>query len=431
MTEIVVPSSPLQGLYRLDMEARRERLLAAGVLEPKEVALLADMVAPEMNALSDQFVENALGSYPLPFGVVPDFVVDGVSRVIPMAVEETSIIAALSSAMKWVRQEGEISTEVVGRCRLGQIYFPSLQNDIADFIAVVATHKAAWLEGLNADLAKGLVKRGGGVQDLQVRPLLAAPGEMHAVVHVLIDTCDAMGANIITQVCEALKPMIEAASGEQGTMCIVSNLSDTQLTRARVVIRQVSEEQGRLLEQASRFAELDPYRAATSNKGVMNGMDAVLVATGNDWRAVEAGVHAYAAKQGQYRSITRWRWHDDGRLVGELEAPIATGCVGGITKLHPLAQLSLRLLQVSSSAELSRTVAAVGLMQNLAAIRALMGKGIVQGHMRLHIDNLLLAAGANPAEKKALKPQLEAFLQDRATITLGDVREQLQQLRAA
>lgn len=428
MTDTLIRSSQLRGLYQLSLEERRQRLVDANVLNDADLRLLRDIVSTDISTLSDQLIENALGAFPLPFGVVPGFIIDGQERIIPLAVEETSIIAALSKTAKWIAEQGKITTNIVGHTRLGQIYFPQIRQDISIFMARIAQHKQTLIAHINATLARGLVARGGGVQDLEVRPLLSTPDEMHVVIHVLVDTCDAMGANIITQICEALRAPIESLTGEHANMGIVSNLSDTQITQATLVMEGIDPDLGKRLEHASRFAELDPYRATTSNKGVMNGVDAVLIATGNDWRAVEAAVHAYAARHGQYRSITRWRYQNT-QLIGTLEAPIATGCVGGMTKLHPLAQLSLRLLQVTDAKNLSRIVAAVGLAQNLAALQALVGDGIVKGHMRLHIKNLMLAAGAQPDEQEKLKPLLELHLASQQVITLGDVTQALQHMR--
>jgi hydroxymethylglutaryl-CoA reductase len=419
--------SPFSGFYKLSQQQRYQKLLQHGVLTPEEVLLLQNTVSPQMNELADGFIENAIGCFSLPLGVVPQMIIDGQAKIIPMAVEETSIIAALSNTAKWVASHGELMTESVGNANLGQIYFPKI-TDMVSFISKIQAQKQGLIACVNQDVAKGLAERGGGVVDLEVRTLLEKPGALKAVVHVLVDTCDAMGANIINQACEYLKKPLEALTGEQASMCIVSNLADQKLTRARVVIHDIDEKHGEAIEEASHFAELDPYRAATSNKGVMNGMDAVLIATGNDWRAVEAGVHAYAARSGQYRSITRWRMYE-GDLVGELEAPIITGCVGGVTKLHPVAQMALNMLEVNTAKELSRVVGAVGLMQNLGAIRALIGDGIVKGHMRLHIKNLIIAVGAQPNEADELQTLLERRLVTKNKVSLSDAKELLSELR--
>ncbi|MDF1759485.1 MAG: hydroxymethylglutaryl-CoA reductase, degradative [Coxiellaceae bacterium] len=427
--DAVVDNKPqlLKGLYKLTPAQRWQRLVEAGWLTAADQTILDQITSDELHQLADHFIENSIGCLPIPLGVVPGLVVDDQEVVVPMAVEETSIVAGCSKMAKWLRESGEVTTRTEGTCAIGQIYFPKV-NDIMAFIGQVDSQKQALMACANQDVAEGLVKRGGGVKDITVRTLLEKPGEMKAVVHVMIDTCDAMGANIINQVCEYLRHPLQELTGEDIAMCIVSNLPDTKLTKARIVIHDIDPQLGYAIEEASHFAELDPYRAATSNKGVMNGIDAVLIATGNDWRAVEAGVHAYAARSGQYRSITRWRMQGD-HLVGDLEAPIITGCVGGVTKLHPIAKIALKLMKIEHADQLSRIVAAVGLLQNLAAINALVGDGIVKGHMKLHIKNLLLSVDATATEQVSLQPLLEKHLQTHNKVSLSDAIHLLAQLR--
>jgi hydroxymethylglutaryl-CoA reductase len=229
-------------------------------------------------------------------------------------------------------------------------------------------------------------------------------------------------------VCEALKPFLASFTGEKIGLCILSNLVDSKLTRAEVRIPGIDRQVGKGIEEASRFAESDPYRAATHNKGVMNGVDPVLIATGNDWRAVEAGVHAYAARNGRYEPVTKWRM-ENGALVGRFDAPLVVGTVGGVTKLHPTAQVCLRLLGVKHAEDLSRLIAAVGLVQNLGALKALSTVGIVKGHMSLHATNLAIAAGARPSEMALLREKLVNALKREKTITMTRARELLDLLR--
>ncbi|NYQ91430.1 hydroxymethylglutaryl-CoA reductase, degradative, partial [Escherichia coli] len=212
---------------------------------------------------------------------------------------------------------------------------------------------------------------------------------------------------------------IEQITGEEVTMCILSNLNDQKLTTAQVIIRNIDPILGQKLQEASLFAEIDPYRAATHNKGVMNGIDPVLIATGNDWRAVDAGIHAYAARSGQYKAITRWRYQNE-ILTGELTAPIIVGTVGGVTSLHPTAKMCLRMMDITSANQLSQVIAAVGLVQNLGALKALCTDGIIQGHMKLHIDNLLLVAGANENEMPVLKEKLQEWLNLNKRVSLNN-----------
>lgn len=344
-----------------------------------------------------------------------------------MAVEETSIIAALSKSAKWIRQSGEIKTWVHGECILGQIQLSKVK-DFAKFSQIFHENRTYLINKANKDVAENMVKRGGGVMDLQLRHLKREDQQDMAVIHLTMNSCDAMGANIINQVLEYLKTPIEQLTGEEVTMCILSNLNDQKLTTAQVTIHSIEPELGQKLQEASLFAEMDPYRAATHNKGVMNGIDPVLIATGNDWRAVEAGVHAYAAREGQYKAITRWRYQD-GTLIGQLTAPIIVGTIGGVTSLHPTAKMCLRMMNISSANELSQVIAAVGLVQNLGAIKALCTEGIIQGHMKLHIDNLLLAAGANESEMPVLKEHLQKWLDLHKRISLNNAHDLLAKIR--
>ena len=284
------------------------------------------------------------------------------------------------------------------------------------------------IEKANEDVAASMVRRGGGVLDLQLRKLSRPDGGDMAVIHLTMNSCDAMGANIVNQVLEYLKTPIEHLTGEHVTMCILSNLNDQKLTTASVCVRGVDPILGERLQEASLFAETDPYRAATHNKGVMNGMDPVVIATGNDWRAVEAGVHAYATRNGTYQAISRWRYQD-GVLTGELTAPIIVGTVGGVTSLHPTASMCLRMLKIKSANELSRVIAAVGLVQNLGAITALCTEGIIQGHMKLHLDNLLLVAGATADEIPILKACLQDWLVTHKRVSLSHACDLLAELR--
>jgi len=418
-----------RGFSKLSREERFERLKKMGALTEEDIEFFRSggLQSPD---LAEKFIENVLGYFQLPLGVATNFRIDGRDYVIPMAVEETSIVAAASKTAKWLRESGEITTESVGDLIIGQIQVAKV-SDFNRFKSIVEAKKDSWIEMANRDVARGLVARGGGVREIEVRevPRGVAGGSM-AVIHVLADPCDAMGANIINQVCEYLKGPVEEATGETVTMCILSNLVDTKLTRARAVIYDIDPELGRKIEEASLFAQQDPYRAATNNKGILNGIDPILIATGNDWRAVEAGMHAYAVRDGQYRSLSIWKM--EGRdLVGTLEAPIVTGTVGGVTKLHPTAQISLRILGVKSAAELSRVCAAVGLVQNLGALKALTTVGIIEGHMKLHIKNLTLGAGANEREMPLVQKRLEEILALTKRITLSNAIEVLREIRAS
>lgn len=413
------------GFSKLNRQERFARLREMGALSQDDIDYLRQggITQPD---LAEKWIENVIGYFQLPLGIATHFYIDGKDYVIPMAVEETSIIAALSKSAKWIKQCGTITTGIIGNALIGQIQIAHVRD--WNNIQKIREHAPALIAEANEHVAAGLVRRGGGVRDITLREVPRGDGTCMAVIHVLTHCCDAMGANIINQVLEYLKTPIEILTGETVTMCILSNLNDTQLTHAEVIFHDIDPDLAERIEEASRFAEQDPYRAATHNKGVLNGIDPVIIATGNDWRAVEAGIHAYAARDGQYRAVTRWRYHNK-QLRGVFEAPLVVGIVGGVTKLHPTAQLCLRMMDIKSAQELSRVAAAVGLVQNLGALKALTTVGIVQGHMKLHIDNLSLSAGANEEEMPRLKAKLEQWLSYHKRVSLSHAIALLNELR--
>lgn len=416
-----------KGFSKLDLEKRLLRLFEIGALSESDIAFLKQGGLQD-TGLGEKFVENVIGYFQIPLGVATNFRIDGQDFMIPMAVEETSIIAAASKTAKWVREEGSIETKMIGTLIIGQIQIGKVK-DFSNLSRILHEKKNELIRAANEEVAFGLVNRGGGVRDYEIRALARPDGGLMAVIHVHMDPVDAMGANIINQVCEFLKPRIEESTNEKVSMCILSNLVDTRLTKAVVNLPLVEAELAEKIEEASIFGECDPYRAATSNKGVLNGMDPILIATGNDWRAVESGVHAFAARDGQYRSITKWRRDGQG-LRGELVAPVVVGTVGGVTTLHPAANMSLRMLKVQSAAELSRVIAAVGLVQNLGALKALTTVGIIEGHMKLHIKNLTLGAGAEEAEMPFVVKKLEEILLRKKRISLSNAIEVLKDFRS-
>ncbi len=415
-----------KGFSKLSRDQRFQRLLEMGALSKTDVDYLKAGGVHDLS-LADHFIENSIGYFQLPLGVATNFSIDGQDRIIPMAVEETSIIAAASKTARWVRERGEITTSLRGENIIGQIQIALCKNP-NQLIEVLRQNKTLWIDEVNQQVASSMVKRGGGVEDIVLRFINRTDGQKMAVFHVHFNPCDAMGANVINQVCEYLKGPIEEASDEKVTMCILSNLVDTKITVAQVVVDDIDAEMGEKIQEASLFAEADPYRAATNNKGVLNGIDPILIATGNDWRAVEAGIHAYACRDGQYRSITRWRYENQ-KLTGTLEAPIIVGTVGGVTSLHPTARLCLQMLNIKTASELSRICAAVGLVQNLGALKALTTVGIIEGHMKLHIKNLTLGVGASETESKPLQRKLEQLLAVKKRISHTDAWQLLQGLR--
>jgi hydroxymethylglutaryl-CoA reductase len=347
---------------------------------------------------ADKFVENVLGTYALPYGVALNVRVNGHDRVVPMVVEEPSVVAAASNAAKMARAGGGFHVEVDPPLMISQIQL----TDVADTEAACDRVRAHADEILAlADRAvPGLVARGGGARSVEARALGAASDRMMCV-HVIVDCKDAMGANLVNTVAEAVADRLAEIAHAKVGLRILSNLCDKRCVRVRCVVPAAAlatdDMDGEAvidgIVNASRFAELDPYRAATHNKGIMNGVDAVVIASGNDWRAVEAGAHAFAARSGQYSPLATWR-REGACLVGVLELPLALGTVGGTLRVHPAARLSLPLLGVSDASDLAAVAASVGLASNLAAVRALATDGIQRGHMALHARAVAVAAGA-------------------------------------
>lgn len=420
-------SEHFKGFSKLTRDERLKMLAKMGCLTADDIRFL-EKGGLQDTSLGEKFIENVIGYFQMPVGVATNFRVDGEDLVIPMAVEETSIVAAASKTAKWVRESGHIETSMLGNNIIGQIQIAKVKN-MARLKEVLEARRQEFIDISNREVAFGLVRRGGGVKDIKLRELERPDQGQMAVIHVYMDAVDAMGANIMNQVCEYLKHPLEELSGETVTMCILSNLVDSRLTRARVVLEKIDVELAEKIEEASIFAEVDPYRAATNNKGVLNGIDPILIATGNDWRAVEAGIHAFAARDGQYRSITKWR-RQGHQLVGELIAPIVVGTVGGVTTLHPAANMGLRMLGSPSAARLSQIIASVGLVQNLGALRALTTVGIIEGHMKLHIKNLSLGAGAKEQEMPTMVKKLEEILALKKRISLSNAIDVLKELRA-
>jgi hydroxymethylglutaryl-CoA reductase len=379
------PSSRLPGFYRLPLEERQAELARQAGLSPEDLALFVSggLAAPG----ADRLVENAVGIYALPLGLGLNFVVNGVDRLIPMAVEEPSVVAAASNAARMVREGGGFSAAADESIMTAQIEL----RDVADPSAAstaIATARAEILTSADQSLPR-LCERGGGCRDLEVRTL---PGR-RVVVHIHLDCREAMGANMVNTVAEAVAGRLAEIASARVGLRILSNLSDRRMVRVsgRVPFSTLATDKttdvgvrlAREIEAASRFAEDDIYRAATHNKGIMNGVDPVAIATGNDWRGIEAGAHAYAARDGHYRPLASWRAEEDG-LVGRLAMPMAVGTVGGTLHVHPGARLALRVLGVTSARELAEIIGSVGLAQNLAALKALAGEGIQRGHMALH-----------------------------------------------
>jgi len=410
-----------EGFSRLSYQQRIARIAELTGFDRAAIEALSGRSTTADVGLAESCVENALGYFAVPLGVVAYVLIDGRDVIVPMAVEETSIIAAASSAAKFFYPHGGVTTRTEGVLSIGQIQIPGPGNS-QRVVETIAANQDLLLSYAN-ELVASLIARGGGVQRIEGRIL---PGMV--VVHVYVDTCDAMGANLINQLCEGLKPVIEDVTGEEAGICILSNLTDTRISYATVRARQIDRQLGRGIINAYEFAAQDPYRAATHNKGILNAVDAILLATGNDWRAMEAGAHAYAALTGCYLPLSQW-WMDGDDLVGEIRLPTAVGTVGGVTKIHPTAQACLKMLGVQTACELGRICAALGLVQNFAALRALSTSGIVKGHMNLHARNLAILAGANQEEQSVLVEKLREELLHKKRLTLTQAQIILSEIR--
>jgi len=425
-------TSRLPGFYNLTLEERRKRLEGMGLLSAEEFAALSGDSGLSAEQ-ADHIIENVVGTFALPLGIALNFVVNGREVLVPMAIEEPSVVAAASYMAKLARAGGGFTARATEPQMIGQMQVLNVPNPHLARLRVLEA-KQELLEAANA-VDPILKKLGGGARDLEVR-LLSHPaiGDF-LVVHLIYDVRDAMGANAVNTACEKLAPRVESLTGGHVHLRILSNLADRRIARARCTIPLdvlafdgfSAEEVRDGIIAAWAFADADPYRAATHNKGIMNGIDPVVIATGNDWRAVEAGAHAYAARHGRYTSLTTWGKDTEGNLVGTIEMPMAVGIVGGATRVHPAAQAALKLMGISTARELAEIIVSVGLAQNLGALRALATEGIQRGHMALHARQVAVAAGAQGDEIETVARRMVAegtVRIDRAQEILAEIRKQ-------
>ena len=372
-------------------------------LADEDVALLRDAGALPLE-IADGMIENVIGTFELPYAVASNFQINGRDVIVPLVVEEPSVVAAASFMAKLARDAGGFLTSSSLPLMRAQVQIVDIQDPLNARLSLLR-RKAEIIELANRK-DQLLNTLGGGCRDIEVHSFPQSPRGPMLVAHLIVDVRDAMGANTVNTMAEAVAPLMEEITGGKVRLRILSNLADLRLARAQIRIAPAllttaaykGEDVIEGILDAYNFAVVDPYRAATHNKGIMNGIDPLIVATGNDWRAVEAGAHAYACRDGHYGSLTTWEKDSQGHLVGTLEMPMPVGLVGGATKTHPLAQLSLRILKVSSAQELAEIAVAVGLAQNLGALRALATEGIQRGHMALHARNIALSAGARGEE---------------------------------
>jgi len=384
--------------------------------ENDQQSLTGNSVLPV--SLANGMIENVIGKFELPLGVAANFKINAKDYLIPMAVEEPSIVAAASYMAKIARECNGFTTSSTSPVMRAQIQLVRVNDPFGVKHRLLQAEKEIIALANSKDQV--LLDLGGGCKEIEVHVFEDSPIGAMVVLHLLVDVRDAMGANTVNTMAEMVAPLVEEISGSNVRLRILSNLADRRLVRAQVELsadalttQQLNGlEVARGIVEACALALIDPYRAATHNKGIMNGIDPVLVATGNDWRAVEAGAHAYAARNGRYESLTRWEINSKEHLVGTLEIPLAVGLVGGATKTHPAAQAALKLMNVGTASELAEVIAAVGLAQNLAALRALSTEGIQKGHMALHARNIAILAGATGAEVDRIASEI---------ISIGDV----------
>ena len=427
----MVADSRLPNFRALTPAQRLEHIARAASLASDEAALLARPDALGIDR-ANGMIENVIGTFELPLGVAGNFVVNGREYLVPMAVEEPSVVAAASFMAKLAREGGGFEASSTGPLMRAQVQVVGIGDPHGARLALLRARERI-LEVANSR-DKVLIGLGGGCRDIEVHVFESTPRGAMVVMHLIVDVRDAMGANTVNTMAEAVSPLVEELTGGTVRLRILSNLADLRLARARVRLAPAAlatrersgEEVVEGVIDAYTFAAVDPYRAATHNKGIMNGIDPVIVATGNDWRAVEAGAHAYACRHGRYTSLTTWEKDNSGALVGTIELPMPVGLVGGATKTHPLARLALKVLGVQSAQELGEVAAAVGLAQNLGALRALATEGIQRGHMALHARNIALVAGATGEEIDAVARQMAAehdVRTDRAVALLEALRE--------
>ena len=420
-----MPSSRIPGFYRLSIDERLRIIKEFAGLTDEETEILRKGMLPL--EVADRMIENVVGLWPLPLGIATNFLINGKDYLVPMAIEEPSVVAAASNAAKMARESGGFKAGASDSIMIGQIQIVRVPNPEEAKKSILA-EKDSIISAAN-EVDPILVKLGGGARDLEVRILDTDAGPM-VVVHLLVDTLDAMGANAVNSMAEGVAPMLERITRGRVYLRILSNLADKRLAWAEAKFAKSTiggEEVVEGIMWAYRFAKYDPYRAATHNKGIMNGIIAVARATGQDTRALEAGAHSYAARDGRYTSLSDWWVDENGDLWGRLQLPMAVGTVGGVVKVHPIAKVALKILGVTKAKELATVMAAVGLAQNFAAIRALATEGIQAGHMKLHARNLAMAAGAKPEEVDAI---VEKMIREKR-INLSRAKEILEEIRSA
>ena len=385
-------NSKISGFYKLSVEERQKTLIQLFDLTKEEIELLQNF-GYFTSSQQDKMIENVIGSYQLPMGLACNFKINNKDYLIPMVIEEPSVVAAASNAARFARKHGGFQSEEVKSVMISQIQITQV-DDVEKAKQKLLEHKEEIIRIAN-EQDPFLNELGGGAFDFEIRELSTRRGVM-IILHLLVNVLDAMGANVVNTMAEAVSPYIEELCQGRIYLRILSNLATHRIARSRAIFDKEllgGDEVVEGIMNAYEFAYADPYRATTHNKGIMNGIVALTLATGNDTRAIESGAHAYASLSGKYSPLTNFDVNTDGNLVGEIEIPLALGIIGGMTKIHPMAKLSLKILDVKSANELSQVAAALGLAQNVAALRALATEGIQKGHMTLHSRNIAKLAG--------------------------------------
>jgi hydroxymethylglutaryl-CoA reductase len=391
----VVNTSRISGFYKMSVEERLKIVAEQTGLTAQDIKVIKSGGGLDIDQ-ADHMTENVIGTISYPFSVAVNFMLNGRDLLIPMAGEEPSVVAAASNMARIMRNGSGIKVSSSPPIMIGQIQLTNIPD--MEKAVKILTDKKQQILAIANEVDPILVKFGGGAKDLELRPLMTPAGPM-LICHLLVDCRDAMGANAVNTMAETLAPMLAELTGGKSLLRIISNLADRRTCKAETVVKKEDiggEDKVDRIVQAWAFADADPYRASTHNKGIMNGAVAVALAFAQDHRALEAGAHAYAARSGKYSSLSRWSKNQDGDLLGELEMPMAVGLVGGATRSHPMAQIAVKILGCTKAVELGEAMTAVGLAQNLGALRALTQEGIQQGHMRLHARNLIVMAGATP-----------------------------------
>jgi len=418
-------SSRISGFHKKSVDERIALIAGITGLDETERSLISNSGNLDQE-IGNHMIENFVGTMTIPVGIATNVKVDGRDVLVPMATEESSVVAAVCNAARQSYDNGGFITSMSGTRMIAQIQLVNVSDPYNARISILERKEE--IQTICDACDPMLIKLGGGFRELEVRVIDTQSGPM-VITHIIVDTLDAMGANAVNTMAEKLAPSIAQWTGGRTYLRILSNLADHRLARARCVWRAediggAEVRDGMVL--AYHFAEADPYRAATHNKGIMNGISAVVLATGNDTRAVEAGAHAYASRNGRYSSLTRWEVTKDGDLAGSIEIPMAVGLIGGATKLHPMAKAALKILNVKSASELARIIAAVGLAQNFAAMKALATTGIQKGHMSLHSHNIAMMAGAVGDEIE----QLAKILVSKGTVRIDVAEKELGIMRS-